>query len=285
MPTVQKESIVLPGQKGGRGLLSRHNPGCVSETSFVRARSEGGDNGGWSRDVHLTGRRAAVSVRVQRDIAALPAPPPPAACRRIPPRDGHRFTRGTRSSACPPPPDPGHHRPGHHRPGHHRPGHHGATSWARTAPVTPQPRQPDNASETHDRRSCLILFVPLPAGQRHSRGSGAVQGNAVSRARWGLGARRSGPCVPATRTGSGVRTLAPGRLRPGGNGLCVQRLPDIALRTMSFVRSNSDTRGPATVLAVADSTPGCGCVGATASAARTMPSRGCSCAAVISRRR
>jgi hypothetical protein len=31
MPTGPREPTVCPGQKGGRGLLSRHNPGCVSE--------------------------------------------------------------------------------------------------------------------------------------------------------------------------------------------------------------------------------------------------------------
>src|SRR5918998_2107777 len=65
----------------------------------------------------------------------------------------------------------------------------------------------------------------------------------------------------------------------------VQRLADIASRTMSFVRSNSDTTGPATVLAVADSTPGWGCVGAIASAARTMLTRGFNSDAATSRRR
>jgi Transposase, Mutator family len=39
MPTEPMVPTVCPGQKGGRGLLSRHNPGCVSETSFVRSRS------------------------------------------------------------------------------------------------------------------------------------------------------------------------------------------------------------------------------------------------------
>lgn len=39
MPTGPRVPTVFPGQSGGRGLPSRHNPGCVSETSFVRSRS------------------------------------------------------------------------------------------------------------------------------------------------------------------------------------------------------------------------------------------------------
>jgi transposase-like protein len=70
-----------------------------AENSHQPTRARTGDE-----KSHLTGRRAAVSVRVQRDIATLPAPPPPAACRRIPPRDGH----------------PIHHLEPDRRPVHHR---------------------------------------------------------------------------------------------------------------------------------------------------------------------
>src|SRR5947209_16022072 len=69
---------------------------------------------------------------------------------------------GTRSSACPPPLDPG---------------HHAATSWARTAPLTPKPRQPDSAVDelfgTHtlfeSRRPCTTQQPPYwAAGPRIS---------------------------------------------------------------------------------------------------------------------
>jgi len=51
MPIGRRVPAVCPGQKGGRGLLSRHNPGCVSEASFVRSRSGGRRKRGGFQDV------------------------------------------------------------------------------------------------------------------------------------------------------------------------------------------------------------------------------------------
>ena len=45
--------------------------------------------GASDEEVHLSRACTTVSVRVQRDLTALPAPPPPAVRRRIPARDGH----------------------------------------------------------------------------------------------------------------------------------------------------------------------------------------------------
>jgi hypothetical protein len=64
---------------------------------------------------------------------------------------------GTRSSACPPPLDPG---------------QHAATSWARTAPLAPKPRQPDSAGQRNSpllgsiqgrRDHCNLSFADVSA--------------------------------------------------------------------------------------------------------------------------
>lgn len=48
--------------------------------------------------VHLSQARAAVPVRLQRDITALPASPPPAHRRGLPARDGQRLTTWNRGA-------------------------------------------------------------------------------------------------------------------------------------------------------------------------------------------
>ena len=61
------------------------------------------------------------------------------------------------------------------------------SSSAATADCARKDRQPPEQahhdqleeSEAHDRRSCLTLIFPEPAGQPHSRGSGAVQAPAA----------------------------------------------------------------------------------------------------------
>jgi Transposase len=76
MPTEPRQPTVCPGHKGERGLLSRHNPGCVSETSFARHHSRREET---TTAGHETSR-PATPIYLHVDLApeqlALPERPP-----------------------------------------------------------------------------------------------------------------------------------------------------------------------------------------------------------------